>query len=291
MEMSYRIPKLRLPIRLSLYALFEALGIFLQIALPNILPGTLVMVVGLIFLSSKSYSNKPADLGYETWKPVRIAEIDRITDNLRRSARLKVPFYFKPTLGILLSIVFGFLTMYTLGSRAFGLSLFIADAVIVLIPFFFFGRVKVWIPHELVLKMECFQTILSEARPEDVVITPYLRFDKDKDGREIPEDVRLMVERRRKPEDFIGVQVQAAINKGPNGDVPYLYAVCLCKGKGDTYRQLSGLSIKGFHVEAGGDDEYGTVVVRQKTGGTGYRTTVSDCKKLFKVVLGILSKV
>ncbi|HOV64720.1 MAG TPA: hypothetical protein PLG43_12650, partial [Spirochaetia bacterium] len=68
-------------------------------------------------------------------------------------------------------------------------------------------------------------------------------------------------------------------------------AVCLCKGKGDTYRQLSGLSIKGFHVEAGGDDEYGTVVVRQKTGGTGYRTTVSDCKKLFKVVLGILSKV
>jgi hypothetical protein len=53
MEMSYRIPKLRLPARLSIYALCEALGIFLQIAMPNILLGTFVMIVGLVFLARK----------------------------------------------------------------------------------------------------------------------------------------------------------------------------------------------------------------------------------------------
>ena len=44
-----------------------------------------------------------------------------------------------------------------------------------------------------------------------------------------------MVEPRRKPADFLGAQFQVAVNNGPNGAVPYLYAVFLCRGKGPTY--------------------------------------------------------
>ncbi len=291
MEMSYRIPKLRLPARLSIYALCEALGIFLQIAMPNILLGTFVMIAGLVFLARKPYTNKPADLGFETWKPVSVAEVDRISDNLRQSSKIRVPFYFKPTLGIVLAVPLVFIIFFILAIGASGLALFLFDAYIVLIPFFFFGRVKVWIPRDLSLKMKCFQAVLSEPKPADVVITPYLRFDKDKEDREIPEDVRIMVERKRKPEDFVGVQMQAAINNGPNGAVPYLYAVCLCRGKAETYRKLSVLKAGGYVVEAGGDKDYGTVVIRQQTGGGGYCTTPDDCRELFGVVLKVLEKV
>jgi hypothetical protein len=42
-------------------------------------------------------------------------------------------------------------------------------------------------------------------------------------------------------------------------------------------------------VEAGGDDDYGSVVLRQETSGTGYHTKPSDCARLFEVVCGELA--
>jgi hypothetical protein len=42
-------------------------------------------------------------------------------------------------------------------------------------------------------------------------------------------------------------------------------------------------------VEAGGDDDYGSVVLRQETSGTGYATKPSDCARLFELVCGELA--
>jgi hypothetical protein len=168
------------------------------------------------------------------------------------------------------------------------LSLALADGLLFAVPAMFFGRIKAFVPRELSLKMPCFQAIFGEKIPEHIAVTPYLRFDKDKDGRDVPEDIRLMIEPRRKPEDFVGVQMQAALNKGPNGEVPYLYAVMLTKGRGETYRRLKNLSADGYEIEPGGDEEYGSIVVRQETSGTGYATKPSDCVRLYDLVCSIL---
>ena len=80
----------------------------------------------------------------------------------------------------------------------------------------------------------------SETAEEgEIIITLYLRLDKSKEGQQIPEDIRLMVEPRRKPADFLGVQLQVAANTGSNGSVPHMYAVFLCKGKGARPARLS----------------------------------------------------
>ncbi len=107
-----------------------------------------------------------------------------------------------------------------------------------LLPFLFSGNVSLWTPQELAFRMRVFDPILSSEQAEggDIIITPYLKLDKDKEGHQIPEDIRLMVEPRRKPADFLGVQLQVAVNKGPNGNVPYMYSVFLCRGKGATYQ-------------------------------------------------------
>ena len=89
------------------------------------------------------------------------------------------------------------------------------------------------------------------------------------------------IELRRNPEDFVGVQFQIAVNSGPNGKVPYMYAVFLCRGKGKSFRSISEMDFGSFIVEPGGDEEYGTVVVRQQTTGTGYHTDSSDCRRLY----------
>ena len=140
-----------------------------------------------------------------------------------------------------------------------------------LIPFLLTGNVMLWTPQELAFRMRVFEPILENEQAEggDIIITPYLKLDKEKDGHQVPEDIRLMVEPRRKPTDFLGVQLQVAVNKGPNGNVPYMYAVFLCRGKGDTFHKLSSMGFDEFVREPGGDKEYGYVVVRQQTSGHG----------------------
>ena len=46
-----------------------------------------------------------------------------------------------------------------------------------------------------------------------------------------------------------------------------------------------------FIMERGGDEEYGTIVIRQKTDGTGYHTNLSDCRRLYLAVTSKLAHI
>lgn len=70
-----------------------------------------------------------------------------------------------------------------------------------------------------------------------------------------------------------------------------MYAVGLTHGQGNSWRKAQSLSLSGkFIVEAEGDDEYGTVVIRQNTDDRGYHTTSDDCRTLITAVITILEK-
>jgi hypothetical protein len=288
MDYEFSSMKLGLSARLALAAGLFSVGALLQILFRwGLLPGLIAIVLGYIPLRLKPITNKPADQGLEEWRPVSMAEIDKLADTLRESKAI-----FGKSIGgnVLMAMLAGVVAIAAGVSLAFSpdLSLILADGLLFAAPAMFFGRVKAFVPHVLSLKMPCFQALFAERIPEHVVVTPYLRFDKDKNGSDVPEDIRLMIEPKRKPDDFVGVQVQAAINKGPSAEVPYLYAVVLTKGKGASYRRFEDLSAGGYEIEAGGDDAYGSIVVRQETSGTGYATKPSDCVRLFNLICGIL---
>ena len=100
-----------------------------------------------------------------------------------------------------------------------------------------------------------------------------------------------MYELKRPSSDLVGIQVQASINNGPDGDVPYMYAVVLTKGKsGPSFKAAERVKPKGYEVEPGGDEEYGTVVIRQKTGGSGYETSPEECVQLREICLKLLKE-
>jgi hypothetical protein len=295
--MNYLIPKIPFVPRLIIFAGLVALGIFIQYA-PGLEArfdngiyfwlGFLCMLLGSIFVISRSYNNKPLDLGFEDWKPVTRLEFNKIKDNLTNTKRAKIPFYFKPTFGGLVLTGLGgflfFLFIIDVPSAGF-FALFLNAAIILYAPSFT-GAIKLWTPWELSIKMDRFNGVIqaAETSGKNLTMTPYLRFDKDKENRQIPEDIRIMIEPKRKPADFVGVQFQVAINNGPNGAVPYMYAVFLCKGKGETYQKLSQASYKNMVREPGGDKEYGYVVVRQQTSGGGYHTSNKDCLNLYEIV-------
>ncbi len=284
----YRIPGLGTDSRLIVFASVAAAGIALQILFPAALGlGSLLMATPLVLLSAKRWTNKPADLGEEDWQPAGSAELDRIADAFRSARKIKIPFWYRSGSGVPATIILlaASLVLSPFRPRA---ALAVFDAAILLIPALHFLRIKIWVPADFELVMTAIQAARSVDLPEGVVVTPYLRLDRDAAGLRIPEDARLMVEPRRKPDDLVGVQLQAAVNAGPNGKVPYLYAVVITRGKGPSWRIAAAVRKGGYEVEAGGEGEYGTVVIRQETGGGGYHTTAEDCRYLMRVVLDVL---
>ncbi len=289
MEVKFMVPRLALPARMIVFAGFAAGGLALQVLIPGgfgFLIGVLLMVPGLVFMGARNFRNKPIDVGQEDWQPASVREFDRIKSNLQLTREKGYSVIYRSGFGWFGAVVL-VVAALILGGGGYRLAALVcADALVLLIPFLFTGNVSLWTPQELAFRMRVFEPILSSEPAEggEVIITPYLKLDKNSQGQQIPEDIRLMVEPRRKPADFLGVQLQVAVNKGPNGNVPYLYSVFLCKGKGVTYQALSAARFGDYVHEPGGDKDYGYVVVRQETSGTGYATTDADVRRLYATV-------
>jgi hypothetical protein len=283
----FRFLKLGLGSRLALAAGLFASGIALELAFhAGVLPGLALIVAGWLPLMLRTATNKPDDQGLEEWRPVTMTEIDRLDDGIRQSRALRRKTRNMGTI-VLVAMSAPFLFVLLVGSAIAGrtdVAFVVGNAVALFVPALFFGRVRVFLPKDIDFKMPSFRALLSEPLPEGMAVAPYIRFDKDPAGRDVPEDLRVMLELKRPPEDLVGVQVQAAINKGPNGAVPYLYAVVLTRGSsGPAYAKARRIRARGFEVEPGADGDYGTVVIRQSTEDGGYHTTPDDCRELGRV--------
>ncbi len=291
MEPRFKYLKLGLRSRLVAAGALYAVAVALQVALGSTFAGLLPVFVAWFLLSLKPATNKPKDKGLEEWRAVSDGEVARIADNLSRSKKLRNSMAGPTVLKLMLLVVMFFAaSAASIASPRAGLVLF--DLSLFCLPGLFFGSVKAHVPFEFDLKLARFVAAMNVPRPEGFVLTPYLRFDKDEQGRDVPEDLRLMLEPRRKPADLVGIQFQASINKGANGNVPYMYAVVLTRGRnGPAYGRFRTMSAHGYEVEVGGDDNYGTVVVRQDTGSGGYHTTDDDCEQLMGLMLKALKNV
>jgi hypothetical protein len=299
MTMQYIFPKLTMGARLALYALFGALGAAVLVLGPRVLPigsgllGVALMSSGGLFVSARHYRNKPADIGLEDWRPASMTEFNRILANLERTKKARLPLLYRRGCGVAVIVAILFVALVSLATQWRIVSRFLVAAAALSYPLLLTGHVRLWTPKELKMRMEAFRPVAAAAEKTDtlgLVVTPYLRLDKDKEGREIPEDVRLLIEPRRKPDDFVGVQFQVTVNNGPNGAVPYMYAVFLCRGTGGSYTRFSALEVDGFEIEPGSDTEYGFVVLRQETSAGGYHTRPEDCVKLLEVVTRALAE-
>jgi hypothetical protein len=295
MQDDFRYFKLGAASRLVLSGGLFAAGIALELAVKaSFLPGALVLVAGWLPLMLRKATNKPDDQGLEEWRPVSMSEFDRLDDGIRESRKLRRK---TANYGAIAALALGIPAFFIVlvGSLAMGradVAFVAANAAVLLAPSALFGRIKVFTPSEIAMKMPSFRAALSGDLPEGVIVSPYIRFDKDASGGDVPEDLRLMLELKRPPADLVGIQVQAAVNNGPNGAVPYLYAVVLTKGKaGPSYGVAQRVAAEGFEVEPGGDKDYGTVVIRQSTEGGGYETTPDDCRALIKICLKVLERI
>ncbi len=295
MENEFRFFKLDKSARFVLAAALYIAGIAVVLVSDRFfLLGLILSAAGWFPLMLRKTTNKPQDQGLEEWRAVPMSEVDKLEDAIRETTRTmsksgEIPI--KILGGILLAIFF-LAAMTLLAIRRWDLGFLCLEAGVFLVPALFFGRLVLHKPKDIAFKLPSFRSLLKAEPAASVTITPYIRFDKDVKGADVPEDLRVLYETKRGPEDFIGIQVQCSKNKGPNGEVPYLYAVVLTRGReGKSYRMASGFGAHGYIIEKGGDETYGTVVIRQITTGTGYHTKAADCERLGMLCADLASSI
>ncbi len=303
-ELAYKFFKLSLGGRLALFVSFVLIGIAIQFFF--IFPGHMVLgflIIGLsgMLMIGASYTKTPKDLGFEEWKPVTMKEFDRLLNNYAEIKKARIPLVLKkkPARAVffVLALVMIFIFMFIYFSTERGGILVVGvDILLILYPLFLSGNILIHAPKDMEMKLDRFRAVIEDlSGTEDTRVTPYFRFDKDSAGKLIPEDVRLMVEPKRKPADLIGAQLQVSINKGPNGPVPYMYAVILAQEGGSSISRMKkmqwSLKYEGrsrgrtMISEPGGAEGFGYIVVRQPTESGGYETNRAQCTELARLVL------
>jgi len=182
-------------LRLALAAGLFSAGAVMQVLLPwGLIPGFALIVAGYIPLRLKPITNKPSDQGLEEWRAVSMAEIDKLADNLRESKAVFGRSIGGAMLMATISVMVAVLAGIFIAVKP-DVSLILADGLLFTVPAMYFGKVRAFVPKVLSLKMPCFQAIFAEKPAEYIALTPYLRFDKDEGGRDVPEDIRLMSSR------------------------------------------------------------------------------------------------
>lgn len=247
-------------------------------------------LIPLFILYCPGISTRPKDRGEENWCPVTMGKIDSIIAMNSRLKSLKIPFFYNPVVMIpfLILVLFFLLFLYSFSGTSFNLFLLLIP-VTAFVPFLFYGYIKKWYPARLINSVKIFEPVYSAILPENFLLVPYLRFDRDKSGMAVPEDVKFIYEPRRDIKGFNSVQFVLAWNNGPKGFVPYLYAVLLFTDS--ALREKIIADCQGYICEAQNTGEDGKIfplVIRQNTSGTGYYTTKDDIHCLVSYVIMLL---
>ena len=282
-----------------------------------------LFVIPLWFLKARNYTNKPpAGSGSKqkgTWRPVTVTDLDRFRDRIRTIRKAEIPVFYNWSIGIVVTFLFIFL-LVPVGVIVGAVGFFvILDLYLVFIPFLFFARIEKWLPA-ISGKITAFDPILDSKLPEKIRLEPMLFFGggggnktpgkrthrelvsgEQVPGEQIPVDIRLMLApgtsaSQEVRDELLGAQFQVTYNNGPNGPVPYVYAVFITKGKGKIWQSLKNVGAAHYITEPGssteGDTVYGTVVLRldTKSRSDGYHTHESDVRELLGLVVHALEK-
>ncbi len=250
-----------------------------------------ILCIPLFFLSAKHFSSKPDDTGKEEWRPVTMKEMDRLTSRINKIRKAKLPFIYSRTAGIMTAFIAVLSAVFNLFAGSAATAFIIIDIYLIFIPVLWFASIKKWYPAAMSRKIREFNIVLTRAYPQTVKLVPYLRFDENRNGEKIPEDFKITIEPLKKPADFIGIQFQLTYNEGPNGQVPYMYAVCICKDCGESWEKLKKIRARDFLTETSSSTEdgvrYGIVVFRLDTEcrSDGYRTRDADIERLVDIAV------
>lgn len=286
----------RMPYKTRMAASFGIMlvGFAIQFAAPDkYIAGLPFILAGVLLLLSKGFDNKvDPGLRHSDWQPTSKEQLKHILELNKKSRQWDID-------AVDITNWLGFIALFSLGAIVLFLSLvfgtvfdgmgkiFIADAAVMFLPFWVTGvkfilkNDNVIIKTKLLLKVNSlFETIKDEG--ERFQIQMQTSKTKDESG-EVPYDLKAVVLFENGPEDFLGIQMQIAVNDVQGTGYPYFYCVLVAR------KGFAGLKMQDFEtppkkviVETDSQEDVEIAVIRQYTTKTsGYHTKDEAIKKIF----------
>jgi len=226
-----------------------------------------LLVIPLWFLKIRNFSNDPlkkkapqnkapggripqgSDPGQAgTWMPVTMTEVDRLQDRFRALRKVKILFVHRFGFGLSISFLFFFFFLFWAAFFAGIVGFFVAiDLYLIFFPILWYARLKKLVPA-IADKIDAFGPVLKAELPEKLRLSPMLFFDENT---QVPSDIRFMLApalgvSQDVRDELLGAQLQVTYNKGPNGNVPYMYAVFITRGKEKIWQSLKNVNSRGL---------------------------------------------
>ena len=288
--------------RLALSLALIALGLMVQAAMVQILPGILLVALGNALLLAAGYNNIVDLRGYEAdaeWQKVerkRLDEIWELHKRIRKWDRSLVDVTSVPGLLMFLLIALALFVAFTASGDQGTIEVYAiaANAAVLLLPHWLTGVRRILTLPKLLLKLKTLAWLLDEFASE---------LEKDKAdvmmllqggaAAKLPSDVKLRIVPRGAAADFLGLQVQMAVNEVNGSSYIYLYAVLIAKSgfglraKTDAWSPPDKV-IKEYPAQP----DVEVLVIRQyTTRQSGYQTKPAAMRKILRESLVLARRV
>ena len=261
------------------------------------LPG---VVAGVALLLVRGFDNTtPLRRSTDEWRPARRIEVERILELNRKQRKwdqdaIDITNARGGLVFVALLIALAGVWMYVINSRLSDpsgryIQMLAANAAVMLFPFWFTGVRSILKNDRLVIKAEMLLRIedafnKGAKSPREEFKYQIQTAEAKRGEGEMPCDVKALVRFHDGPSDFLGVQMQIAINSVQGTDYPYLYCVLVAR---ESFGELSKTAKpepppRNIVLEPKHENNVHILVVRQKTTkNSGYHTNQKTAHAIF----------
>lgn len=286
--------------RLTLSLLLILAGFVIQYYMLEFLPGVALVLAGNLLLLVKGYDNRIKldsfrhDAEWVKTDPKQFSEIELMNKKIKKWDISALELSSKPGC-LIFFIVIALLVLFTIFSPLpRNITLIISvNTAILMIPHWFTGIKQISTTPDLLTKIKLFQKLLDSMQNEieqETVTFLTLVDEKSK----FPTDVKMKINFKNQPEDFLGFYGQISMNNVQGTLYPYFYVVLVAKEKSKLLSknfdsvEIPENVIKEFKTE----NDIEIIVIRQyTTKQSGYHTKERAVNNIFNTGIAAVRKV
>ena len=295
------LPSLEYKKRMAVSLLLILLGVALQIYFFNLFAGIIFIIAGNLLQLVKGYNNKiktgkySPDAEWSRATKSKIDELIRFDNKIKSWDRSAIDITNASGLITLIALVIFLFILITTGNESGNtILIFLAvDAALLLLPHWFTGIREILRKPKLIIKLKLIEKLIKDVKEiiKDNSIDYYLHL-RGKNVK-LPDDVKIKVNFKNQPKEFLGFYGQVVTNTVQGHDYPYFYVVLVAKkGFGLLKHYQSFEQPSGIVTSYSEKKDVEVFVIRQDTSvGKGYYTTRRDTKYIFEVGNYVMEKI
>lgn len=272
-------------------------GFFWQANTFSVFPGLFLVIGGVLLVLTKGYNNK-VDFGKfrvdSDWEKTDIQKLHEIVELQRKMKKWdRDAIDITNNMGciilflIIISLVIVLYLVSVNYNLFYSLNIFLLNTLVIILPFWVTGVRKITKMPALVNKINLFENLIltftENLKPHKVEYYVMLAGKEKK----MPKDIKIKINVKDQPDNFLGVYGQISINSVSGVDYPYFYMVIVAYKTFGLEKYVKKIELpKNIIKEYKVQNDVEIIVIRQYTTRTsGYQTKPDMVKSIFNATM------